>query len=138
MSAGSFCFRFPPKERPFSRGYVFNVETWLLKIQIRMLEFGGLETINMRSLWSSNSLFHSGVALGATLLVLAALVYAAFALGGDGTTPLLHEVVPVPSDSGSSQPWLVLSASLAAIVLGLLVTILASVLSKNPTSRPPQ
>ena len=39
-----------------------------------MLQFGGLESIEMRSLWHMDSMVRSGVALGAALLLLAAVV----------------------------------------------------------------
>ncbi len=103
-----------------------------------MLKFGGLESIDMRSIWHTDNIARSGAALGAALLLLAFLVYATFALGSTDVGSVLHDVAPGPGDVQSSQPWLIVGASAVAILIGLAVTLAASFLPKNPPSRPPQ
>ena len=103
-----------------------------------MLKFGGLETIDMRSLWHMDSIVRSGAALGAALLFLALLVYAAIAMGSADAGSILHDVAPLPGDGASSQPWLIAGASAVAILIGLGVTLLASIFTKHSPSRPPE
>ena len=103
-----------------------------------MLKFGGLETIDMRSLWHMDSMVRSGVALGAALLLLALLVYATFAMGSTDVGSVLHDVAPIPGDGAVAQPWIIIGASTVAILVGLGVTLLASLFTKRSSSRPPQ
>ena len=103
-----------------------------------MLKFGGLETIDMRSLWHMDSMVRSGAALGAALLLLALLVYATVGMGSTDVGSILHDVAPIPGEGASSQPWLIIGASAVAILIGLGVTLLATMFSKSPTSRPPE
>lgn len=103
-----------------------------------MLKFGGLESIDMRSLWHTDNVVRSGAALGAALLLLALLVYATFALGSTDVGSVLHDVAQGPGDVQASQPWLIIGASSVAILVGLAVTLAASFFPKGPHSRPPQ
>ena len=103
-----------------------------------MLKFGGLESIDMRSLWHTDNMVRSGAALGAALLLLAFFVYATIALGSTDVGSVLHDVSPGPGDGQNSQPWLIIGASAVAILVGLAVTLAARFLPKSTPSRPTQ
>ena len=85
----------------------------------------------MRSLWHMDSIVRSGVALGAALLLLALLVYATFAMGATDVGSVLHDVAPIPGDGAAAQPWIIIGASTVAILVGLGVTLLASLFTKR-------
>lgn len=103
-----------------------------------MLQFGGLGIIDMRSLWHMDGLARSGTALGTALLVLALLVYATMTMGATDVGSVLHDVTPMPSDSSAAQPWIIIGASAVAILVGLGVTLLASLITRRSPSQPPQ
>jgi len=51
---------------------------------------------------------------------------------------VLHDVAPIPGDGAVAQPWIIIGASTVAILVGLGVTLLASLFTKRSSSRPPQ
>jgi CBS-domain-containing membrane protein len=103
-----------------------------------MLQFGGLGFIDMRSLWHMDSLARSGATIGAALLMLALLVYATMTMGATDVGSVLHDVAPMPSDSSAAQPWIIIGASTVALLVGLGVTLLTSLITRRSPSRPPQ